>query len=65
MSRLFLGEFEQLVLLAVLRQDGNGYGVTLRREIEERTGRRPGLGSVYTTLDRLTRKGFIEARTLA
>lgn len=59
-KRPHLGEFEQLVLLAVLRLDGEGYGVTVRREIEERTGRSVGLGSVYSTLDRLTQKGLLE-----
>ena len=61
-QRLYLGEFEQLVLLAVLRLEGEGYGVTVRREIEERTGRRVGLGSVYATLDRLTQKGLLESQ---
>lgn len=59
-----MGEFEQLVLLAVLRLDGEGYGITVRREIDERTDRRPGLGSIYSTLDRLKQKGFVEARVL-
>jgi PadR family transcriptional regulator PadR len=45
------------VLLAVARLEGGGYGVTLRREIEARTGRRCSLGAVYTTLDRLETKG--------
>jgi DNA-binding PadR family transcriptional regulator len=57
-----LGELEQLVLLAVVRQDGAGYAVSLRDEIEERTGIALGRGSVYVTLDRLHRKGYLTSR---
>lgn len=57
-----LGELEQLVLLAVARLEGEGYGVTLRRELEERAGRRCSLGAVYTTLDRLETKGYVSSR---
>ena len=57
-----LGEFEELVLLAVARLDGEGYGVTLRREIETRTGRAPALGAVYATLARLEQKGCVRSR---
>ena len=46
----FLGEFEQMVLLAVLHQDRAGYGMSIRQEIEARTGRDPSIGSVYATL---------------
>jgi DNA-binding PadR family transcriptional regulator len=56
------GEFEEVVLLAVARLDGNGYGVTVRREIEARTGRTPALGAVYATLARLEQKGCLRSR---
>ena len=58
----FLGEFEQIVLLAVLRLRGDGYGMSLRREIEERTGRSVSIGAVYATLDRLEVKGYLISR---
>ena len=58
----FLGEFEQVVLLAVLRQDNGGYGVSIRREIEESVGREVTIGAVYATLDRLERKGRVRSR---
>jgi DNA-binding PadR family transcriptional regulator len=57
-----LGEFEELVLLAVARLDGEGYGVTVRREIEDRTARAPALGAVYATLARLEQKGCVRSR---
>jgi PadR family transcriptional regulator PadR len=57
-----LGEFEQMVLLAVARLRAEGYGVTLRQEITERTGRDVSIGSVYATLDRLESKGFLTSR---
>lgn len=55
-----LGEFEQVVLLAILRLAERGaYGVSIREEIAECTKRRPTPGAIYTTLERLERKGFV------
>lgn len=58
----YLGEFEQIVLLAVARQERETYGMEIRREIEERTGRQVSIGAVYATLDRLEGKGFVHPR---
>lgn len=55
----YLGEFEQIVLLAVARLGESGYGATVRREIERRAGRSVSLGAVYATLSRLEEKGFL------
>lgn len=57
-----LGEFEQMVLLAVLRLGDSAYAVTIRREIEERTGRAVSRGAIYITLDRLEKKGYLVSR---
>jgi DNA-binding PadR family transcriptional regulator len=57
-----LGEFEQVVLLSILRIGEDAYGVTIRAEIEARTGRDPSAGALYTTLDRLEDKGFVISR---
>lgn len=55
-----LGEFEQLVLFALLHlRDEQAYGVSVRRTIEERTGRSVTSGAVYTALDRLERHGLV------
>src|SRR5688500_6690592 len=54
-----LGEFELLVLVAVLRLEQDAYAVSIREEIETRTGRAAPRGSVYITLDRLARKGYL------
>jgi len=54
-----MGEFEQLVLLALLRLGNDAYGMEVREEIEKRTGRDVSYGAVYTTLDRLEQKGFV------
>jgi PadR family transcriptional regulator PadR len=54
-----LGEFEQIAILAILRLDDRAYGVTIRSEIQQRTGREPAPGALYTTLDRLEDKGFL------
>lgn len=59
MMRTYLGEFEQLLLFALLRLDEPAYGVTVRREIESRTGRKPSPGAVYTALERLERRGLV------
>ena len=57
-----MGEFEQLVLLAILRLGNDAYGMEVREEIERRTGREISYGAVYTTLDRLEGKGFASHR---
>lgn len=57
----FLGEFEQVVLLAVARLGDEGYGVTIGREIERRTGRSSAIGAVYATLERLEGKGCVSS----
>jgi len=57
-----LGEFEQIALLAILRVGTDAYGVTIRSEITERTGRDPSPGALYTTLDRLEEKGLVTSR---
>ena len=57
-----LGDFEQVVLLAILRSHDNAYGVTVRNEIERCTGRAPSPGALYTTLDRLEEKGLVRSR---
>lgn len=54
-----LGEFEQLVLFAVLRLDEDASGVAIRDEIERRTGRDVSPGAIYTTLGRLEERGLV------
>jgi|SRR5215469_494545 len=56
-----LGPFEELVLLALVRL-GETYPVPIRREIAERTGRDVSFGALYTTVDRLERKGYVSSR---
>jgi PadR family transcriptional regulator, regulatory protein PadR len=60
-SAAALGEFEQLVLIAVLRLGSDAYGATIRREIEARAHRRLSISAVYTTLERLEQKGYIRS----
>jgi PadR family transcriptional regulator, regulatory protein PadR len=55
----FLGEFEHVVLLAVWRLGDAAYGMSVRREIADRTGRDVSIGAVYATLDRLAAKGLV------
>ena len=57
-----LGEFEQLIMLAVLRLGQDAYGVTIRRAIEESTGRSLSAGAVYSTLGRLETRGLVSSR---
>ena len=56
-----LGRFEEFVLLALMGLR-DPYGVTIRRELVERTGREVSFSAVYTTLDRLQRKGYVSSR---
>ena len=58
----YLGEFEQIVLLAILRAADEAYGVTIGSEIRlHATGRVPAAGALYTTLDRLEEKGLVSS----
>ena len=57
-----LGEFEQVVLLAVLRLDDEAYAVSIAEEILRCTGRSVSRGSIYITLDRLETKGYLKSR---
>ena len=57
-----LGEFEQVVFLAILRLEDNAYGATIRKEIRECTGRNPAPGALYNTLDRLEEKSMVHSR---
>jgi PadR family transcriptional regulator len=57
-----LGEFEQLILLAILRLRDDAYGVTIRAELANRAGRTVAPGAMYTALDRLESKGLIASR---
>jgi PadR family transcriptional regulator PadR len=55
-----LGEFEYLMLTAAVRLGENAYGAAIRQAIEDATRRRCSIGALYTTLDRLEAKGFIQ-----
>jgi len=55
----YLGEFEQIVLLAVARLGDEAYGMRIRAEIEARAGRKATIGAVYATLERLVGKGHV------
>ena len=61
MSRESLGHFELLVLLALLREGDGTYGVPIARAIEDTTGKRVILASVYNTLERLEEKGLVRS----
>jgi PadR family transcriptional regulator, regulatory protein PadR len=58
---VYLGECEQIVLLAVLRLGEKAYGVPIRAEIENRAGRKVTVGALYATLDRLEAKGLVHS----
>src|SRR5918999_1417579 len=58
----YLGEFEQVVLLAVARLEDEAYGANVRREIEERTGRAVSVGAAHATLNRLCDKKYLYTR---
>ena len=59
MTHRGLGEFEQMVLLAIAHLGGEAYGVPIVEEIERRTGRSVARAAVYITLRRLEEKGFV------
>ena len=61
-KREFLGGFELLVLLALMRLGEDAYGVPISEAIEESSGREVAIGSVYITLERLEQKGLVSSR---
>lgn len=61
-SKDSLGQFEEIVLLAVLRLRDEAYGARVRQLVEETTERTTSIGAVYATLERLERKGFVSSR---
>jgi len=61
MSQDYLGEFEQMVLLSVMRRGDEAYGLAVKDELESVASRMPSSGALYTTLDRLEKKGLLES----
>ena len=59
MGSEFLGSLEHIVLIALVRLHDNAYGMTVRRDIESRTGRDISIGAIYATLERLESKGLV------
>ena len=57
-----LGEFEHIVLLAILRLGDEAYAIPIRQEIEERTGRSVARGALYTALERLEGQHCLRSR---
>ena len=62
MKGTYLGEFEEIVLLAVGILHGKAYGVSIRQEIENQTARNVNIGAVHTALHRLEAKGYLSSR---
>lgn len=62
MAKAYLGEFEQMVLLVVVGQGNDVASVDISRALEEGAGRSVSRGALYTTLDRLNKKGLLEWR---
>lgn len=60
-KKLHLGEFEEIVLMAIRRLGADAYGVPIRRLIEAETNRSVSFGALYTTFDRLEAKGYISS----
>ncbi len=61
MSGDVLGDFEKMVLLAILQLGGESYGAPILDEIESRTGQTPSSGSLYVALRRLERRGVLSS----
>ena len=61
MSSDYLGEFEQMVLLTIVRLGEQAFGLAIMDEMDKTAERRPSSGALYTTLDRLERKGLLQS----
>jgi PadR family transcriptional regulator, regulatory protein PadR len=64
MAGIYLGEFEQLLLLSVLRLGTDAFGGEITRDLEARAGRRVSRSALYTSLDRLEDKGLLRWRAV-
>jgi DNA-binding PadR family transcriptional regulator len=62
MSQDYLGEFEQMVLLSIMRLGKGAYGLAIRDELASVAERTPSSGALYTTLDRMEKKGLLASR---
>jgi PadR family transcriptional regulator PadR len=62
MSDTYLGEFEHVVMLAILRLKDDAYAIPIRQEIEARTGRAVARGALYTALERLESKRCLKSK---
>jgi PadR family transcriptional regulator, regulatory protein PadR len=65
MAPAYLGEFEHLLLLTVLRLGAEAFGPDIARDLDERAGRAVSRGALYTSLDRLEDKGFVRWKAAA
>jgi PadR family transcriptional regulator PadR len=61
-SRAYLGNFELMVMLVLIRLGEDAYGIPIAHEIEVKGGREVSLGSIYATLERLEAKGLVSAK---
>jgi DNA-binding PadR family transcriptional regulator len=61
MKGTYLGEFEEVVLLAVAIRSGDAYGAAVVTEIEQQMGRSVNLGAVHSALNRLQEKGLVRS----
>jgi len=61
-KKRYLGELEQMILMAILQLGDEAYGLNILKELEDRAGRRVTPGALYPTLDRLEGKGFVASR---
>lgn len=62
MKGTYLGEFEEIVLLAIGILDGNAYGVSVQKELDDQLGRKVTLSALHTAMHRLEKKGFLDSR---
>ena len=58
----FLGEFEQIVLLAILQLDSDAYGAVIRQLLHEQINRNVAIGALYSTLERLEKKAMVSSK---
>jgi len=57
----YLGQFEEIILLAILNLGERAYGAKIRQKAEEALEKSVAIGAVYTTLDRMEQKGFVSS----
>jgi DNA-binding PadR family transcriptional regulator len=61
----YITRLEEVILITILRLEGDAYGVPITRQVSETTGKKYSMGALYSSLDQLNRKGYVSKSTIS